>query len=157
MIKLIPLERKDINIIRELRNKYYKYLRQPYEVSRETQDKWYDNLKDHIYFCIEHEYKIVGAVGFTYPDWINRKVELSFISTNYIDNYTDEVLKESLKKIFNELNFNKVFIVIYEFDPKKDLLEKAGFHIEAILKEDYYFDGRYWESYIYSMLRSEYK
>ena len=57
---------------------------------------------------------------------------------------------------FNELGLNKIWTEIYEFDEKKKILyEQFGFKQDGLLRENYWFDGRWWDSIILSKLFSD--
>ena len=60
---------------------------------------------------------------------------------------------------FNELNLHKIWPELYEYDNKKIkfYVEELGFYRDGILREHHYMDGKWWNSYIYSLLKSEYK
>jgi RimJ/RimL family protein N-acetyltransferase len=127
------------------------YLRQPHLQNINDQLNWYNNTNDIFYACLEND-QVFGFFGLTYIDWINRKCELSFINEHYVD-YRSEFQIETAKKVcFRELNMNKLWAEIYDIDKKKqDVLTKCGFAKEALLKKTYFYDGKYKDSYIYSI------
>lgn len=58
---------------------------------------------------------------------------------------------------FNQLGLNKIWTEIYEFDiKKKKLYDELGFNVDGILRENYFYDGKWWSSYILSILRNEF-
>ena len=61
-----------------------------------------------------------------------------------------------LQRGFNFLNMNKIWAEIYEIDiKKKRFFENAGFKIDACLRKHYYYNGKYYNSYILSLLKEE--
>jgi RimJ/RimL family protein N-acetyltransferase len=69
--------------------------------------------------------------------------------------------KESCKLLmaygFNELCLNKIWTEIYEFDDKKrELYISLGFQQDGLLRQNYWHDGKWWNSRILSILCSEF-
>jgi RimJ/RimL family protein N-acetyltransferase len=154
LIEFIGVEKNHLEYFMNLRNKYKKYLRQSKILSMKDQCEWYENNKDLIYTVID-ENKVIGAAGFTYIDYINKKAELSFITENYIDERSSSILVMLQYIGFNELNFNKLWVEIYDFDTSKEkILIDCGFKKEAVLK-DTYFHENYHDSYIYTKFRGD--
>ena len=59
---------------------------------------------------------------------------------------------------FGELNLEKIWTEIYEFDsPKYELYKKINFQQDGILRRQYFHDGKWWDSYILSLLKDEFK
>jgi len=52
---------------------------------------------------------------------------------------------------------NKVWTEIYEFDEKKKALyNKFAFHQDGLLRQNYWNDGKWWDSRILSLIKEEY-
>ena len=108
------------------------------------------------------DHSLLGACGLCYINWVHRNADLSlYIGWNdeYIDN--EGYAKESCKLLFDygfrELGLNKIWTEIYEFDKQKyDLYHSFGFHDDGYLREQYFHDGKWWNSHILSLLRREY-
>ena len=59
---------------------------------------------------------------------------------------------------FSELGLEKIWTEIYEFDkPKYELYQELGFHEDGILRKQYFHDGKWWNSYMLSLLNEEFK
>jgi len=160
VIELKPLEEKDIYAVKSWRNKYYRFLRQYKLMSDKQQFDWFINLdvEKHIYYSVFEKNKIIGCVGFTYIDWRNNICELSFITENYVDVRSKKIIELSLDIVFNTWGLNKVWVMIYDIDiKKKELLEKMHFLLDGTLRKDYYANGNYGNSLIYSMLKEDYE
>jgi len=57
---------------------------------------------------------------------------------------------------FNELCFNKVWTEIYDFDKmKKSLYDELRFKQDGLLRENYWYGGKWRDSRILSILCSE--
>ncbi len=53
---------------------------------------------------------------------------------------------------------NKVWAEIYEIDEKKlKFFKKHKFEVDAELREHYFYDGKYYSSFILSLLRKDYE
>ena len=104
----------------------------------------------------------VGVCGLTYIDWVNRHADVHiYIGKEGLwidDKYCPTALGLTLNYAFGTLNLNKVWAEIYEIDDKKiNFFKNNGFEVDAVLREHYYYKGRYYNSYILSLLRSEYE
>ena len=59
---------------------------------------------------------------------------------------------------FNELCLNKIWTEIYEFDDRKrELYLGLGFLQDGLLRQNYWYNGRWWDSRILSILFSDFK
>ena len=53
-------------------------------------------------------------------------------------------------------NMNKIWAEIYEIDiHKKSFFQDAGFEVDACLRQHYYYNGKYYNSYILSLLKED--
>ena len=70
--------------------------------------------------------------------------------------YAEESCRLLLDYGFNELYLNKIWTEIYEFDDKKKALyDKFDFRQDGLLRQNYWYDGKWWDSRILSILKSE--
>ena len=97
-------------------------------------------------------------------NWIIRSADFSFyigIEDFYIDNLglAKEPAELLIKYGFNNLNLNKIWMELYEFDSKKlDFFKNYfSFKIDGKLRDNSFEDGRYFNSFIISLIQSEYK
>ena len=104
------------------------------------------------------EYTHYGCGGFTRIQWRHRRAELTF----YIgeDGFrTGPMVRETLlvllRRGFLELGFNKVTWPVYGHDPSLDSYTSI-FNTEAILKEEYFWDGQFQDRYYLSLTRREF-
>jgi RimJ/RimL family protein N-acetyltransferase len=104
----------------------------------------------------------IGACGLLYTNWINRSSDFSFY-IGYNDLYIDEVYafdaaNTLIKYGFEDLNLNKIWMELYEYDLKKlDFFkENFNFHVDGKLRQNAFSEGRYWDSFIISILKSEF-
>ncbi len=168
-VYLKAIEREDLPYLMNWRNRpdFRKYFREYREINSDMQEKWYENkvINDNstIMFSIKdiENNQLLGCCGLCYINWIHRYADLSlYIGWNneYIDNkgYALEACELLFNYAFNELNLNKIWTEIYEFDnKKKKLYESMGFKVDGILRQNYFYDGKWWNSYILSLLKDE--
>ena len=104
----------------------------------------------------------IGACGLLYTNWIIRSADFSFYIGHdelYIDDkYATDAAKILIDYGFNDLNLNKIWMELYEYDIKKlDFFKKEfNFTTDGMLRQNAFSDGQYWNSYIISLLASEY-
>eukprot|EP00828_Plagiopyla_frontata_P026873 TRINITY_DN35029_c0_g1_i2.p2 TRINITY_DN35029_c0_g1~~TRINITY_DN35029_c0_g1_i2.p2 ORF type:complete len:275 (-),score=24.63 TRINITY_DN35029_c0_g1_i2:651-1475(-) len=169
-IYLTAIERKDLKQLLEWRNlvSYRKYFREYREINYDLQEIWYENkvLNDPstIMFSIRliTDGSLIGCCGLCYINWIHRNADLSlYIGWNesYIDDrgFAEESCKLLFDYGFKEIGLNKIWTEIYEFDSKKyKLYHQLGLKDDGFLRQQYYYDGKWWNSYIMSIVKQEY-
>lgn len=167
---LRAVEPKDLQQLKEWRNyEYFKRnFREYLDINDYRQNKWYENEVNNnsstIMFSIVSLItdELLGCCGLTYINWINKNADFSFYygkNLEYIDNegLSLEAANILLDYGFNQLNLHKIWTEIYEFDQlKRDFLNNIGFSKDAEIRDNYYYDGKYWSSYIYSILKKEF-
>jgi RimJ/RimL family protein N-acetyltransferase len=163
---LRAVEKTDLELLRDWRNnpQFRVNFREHRELNLENQLNWFNRLvsspNDYMFIIVEIETdEIIGACGLLYTNWIIRSADFSF----YIgkDNlYIDERLAYDSAQIlinygFNNLNLNKIWMELYEFDHKKlDFFQnKFNFEVDGKLRQNAFADGKYWDSYIISLLK----
>ena len=156
-MELVPIEKEHLRLFMEWRNKYRQYLRQPYRLDMSDQETWHHLKKDLIYSVFDGD-RIVGAAGLCYLDLYSRKAELSLILENYIDKRSHLVINLVLDMAFNDLGLHKVYCEVFGNDlMKADELRKYGFVLDGKIRDNYYWNGEYFDSMIFSILRKEWK
>jgi len=170
LIGLVAIEREDLKQLRDWRNntEFRKYFREYCELSMANQEEWFEKkvLKDPTTMMLSvrrlSDNELIGVCGFVYINWVHRHADLSlYIGWNneYIDEvgYAEETTRELLRYGFHELALNKVWTEIYEFDnKKKKLYDKIGFIQDGLLRQNYFYDGKWWDSRILSILNNEF-
>ena len=167
---LYPLEKKYIFELKEWRNAQMKVLRQFEPLSDSHQEKWYFSLKDdksQVLFALMagevQKPKFIGYCGITNIDFRNKKGEISFLVE------PKRALKKEIYKKdfwaalymlceygFENVSLNRIFADTYEFRKEHiRILENFGFYKEGELREQYFDDGKYFNSFIHSILSSE--
>lgn len=167
-IAIRAMEKSDLPLVQSWRNNenIRRYFREYREFSLSQKENWYDNMvKDNkfemfvIVDCSTNE--VIGVTGLTYIDWINHHADVHFYigkNASWIDDvFAPKAIKVILDYGFGTLNLNKIWAEIYEIDKLKlGFFRKIGFQVDASLREHYYYKGKYYTSYILSLLKKEY-
>tara|TARA_B100000212_G_C27310669_1_gene505586 strand:- start:194 stop:730 length:537 start_codon:yes stop_codon:yes gene_type:complete len=166
--KKISLESIDAEHIEQLRNwrndpSLRKYFREYREISYEMQKKWFDKIasdQNQVNFSIKDKQtgKLIGHCGLYYINWRARHGEFGIYigDKNYRGlGYGSDALRQLCKYGFEELNLNKIWCEVYSNNLSLDMYRHIGFVDEGVLRQNYYCEGKYWDSYILSMLRDE--
>ncbi|MBK8053837.1 MAG: GNAT family N-acetyltransferase [Saprospiraceae bacterium] len=101
----------------------------------------------------------LGIIGIYRMDIKNWRAEVGYMlhSQYHGKGFISESLKAVLTYAFQELQFHSIQALI---DPEnvasENVLKKCGFSKEAHLREYEYYDGRFWDTVIYSILSSAY-
>jgi len=166
---LRALEKEDLILLRDWRNNsdFRKNFREHRELNMQNQENWfnrtYSNPNDFMFIIVDLENnEPIGACGLLYTNWINRSTDFSFYigySELYIDDvYAYDAAHTLIKYGFEELNLNKIWMELYEYDHKKInfFKEKFNFHVDGKLRQNAFSEGKYWDSFIISLLKSDY-
>jgi len=169
LVSLYAVEKEDLQHLRDWRNNpdFRKHFREYRELNMRQQENWFEEkvVKDPntLMFSIKRnkDNELLGCCGFVYINWIHRHADLSLYigwQDTYIDEkgYAEESCRLLLGYGFKELCLNKIWTEIYEFDTKKAALyDKFGFNQDGFLRENYWYNGKWWGSRILSLLNSE--
>lgn len=166
---LRAVEKEDLVYLRDWRNisSFRKNFREHKELSFFNQETWFNRTlsspNDFMFVIVDLENnKPIGACGLLYTNWIIRSADFSFYIGHdelYIDDkYAYDAAKILIEYGFNDLNLNKIWMELYEYDVKKlnFFKNKFNFHVDGMLRQNAFNDGKYWDSYILSILSSEY-
>lgn len=101
----------------------------------------------------------IGATGLEGIEWLNRSAEFGiFIGEKILWNkgYGSEATRLMLKHGFETLNLNRIFLRVYETNPRAvRAYEKVGFVKEGLMRDAVYRNGCYINALLMSVLRSE--
>lgn len=171
-VGLRAIEKHDLALLRDWRNinSFRKNFREVRELSLSDQEKWFESLQrtTHMNFMFTivrlKDNKPIGAAGLLYINWINRSADFSFYigeEEEYIDNegFALDASKVLIDYGFKNLNLNKIWMELYEFDSKKLIFfkENFDFQIDGVLRQNCFEDGKYWDSNIISLLREDFE
>lgn len=170
-VKLTPVARKDLKRLMDWRNipEFRKHFREYRVIKTEDQMRWYKEKvigdPSTIMFSIHRlkDDELLGCSGLVYISWPYKHADLSLYigwKNVYIDNkgYAKEACRLLLDYGFGELRLNKIWTEIYVFDKrKKKLYDELGFSVDGVLRENYLYKGKFWDSYMLSILASEWR
>lgn len=168
-IYLDTVEPDDLEQLRKWRNlpNFRKYFREYQEINSDMQKKWYDakvvNDNSTLMFAIRDNktQELLGCCGLCYINWVHRNSDLSLYigkDDSYID---DEGIAEEACQLlfdygFKELNLKKIWTELYEFDNKKiELYQKLGMTIDGTWRDQYFYDGKWWDSKLLEIVSEE--
>jgi RimJ/RimL family protein N-acetyltransferase len=166
-IQLRAIEREDLPKLRDWRNlpEFLRHFREFRELNMLNQEQWFTRISasaNDFMFMIERtsDHKAIGVCGLVYVHWIIRSADISlYIGEDeiYIDGpggYAEDAAKTLVRYGFENLNLHKVWTELYSFDERKvALFTRLGFARDAVLRDNAYEDGRYHDSYIYSLIQ----
>lgn len=158
---------KDIEQFRLWRNNpdLRKYFREYREISDYMQKGWFEKINkdpNQVNFSIRDSVskKLIGHCGLYYINWVNRTGEFGI----YVGDksfrgggYGSDALRTLCKYGFEDLNLNRIWCEVYSNNDSLNMYRHIGFVDEGLMRENYYNEGKYWDSYILSMLKSEYE
>lgn len=103
----------------------------------------------------------IGVIGFHSVDWKNSHAEIGvFIGDKAFwgRGFGTDAVRTLTRWGLNELNLHRVWLKVYE-DNKRAIrsYEKAGFRHEGRLREDRFHRGRYCDTLVMGVLRSEFE
>ena len=166
-VYLSSLERENLEQLRQWRNlpELRKYFREYREITKENQSKWYENRvlnnNEQVDFEIRDNEtdKLIGHCGLYYIEWLHSYAEFGI----YIGDddfrgggYGSDALRTLVGYGFNDLNLNKIWCEVYDNNDALEMYKHVGFVYEGKMRQNYFNEGRYWDSHILSMLKDEY-
>ena len=166
-IGIRAIEIEDLSLIQKWRNDegLRKFFREYREFSMTQKKDWYlkmiNDNRFEMFVIVDLELnEVIGVTGVTYIDWPNRHGDVHFYigkNSSWIDDhYAPKAINIILNYGFNILNLNKLWAEIYEIDTKKlNFFKSIGFEVDATLREHYYYQGKYYDSHILSLLKKD--
>lgn len=109
--------------------------------------------------CVKGTDTIIGFMGFYRTQPENYRTEIGYMILPEFEGkgYVTEAVKTLLNYAFHTVGFHSIDAVI---DPKntgsEKVLLKNGFRKEAHFLEDEYFEGKFWDSVHYGILKKEF-
>ena len=167
-VGLRAVEKEDLSYLRDWRNlpDFRKHFREVRELSLTDQEGWFDSLQKtkHINYMFTivdlKTNQPIGAAGILYVNWVIKSGDFSFYigdQEKYIgnDGNAEEAAKLLIDYGFKNLNLHKIWMELYEFDKQKIdfFTQKFKFKQDALLRDNCFEDGRYWDSLIISLLK----
>ena len=157
---------KDIDFIfSHFKDQYisqYLYDNEPPKNLEEAQGilDWCMNLNsNHIRWCIvlKENMKPIGTLGFHRFDKGNNSAEIGYdLSKHYIKmGIMTEALKSIMEYGYKEFGLHRIHAsVAIENLSSNKLLERNGFQLEGVLRDQYFYKGKYYDHNLWAMSTS---
>lgn len=86
------------------------------------------------------------------------KYGLGILEAHRGHGYATEAIEILCQYYFEELDFKKAEVMVYEFNTASIALhKKLGFVQEGLLRKNHYAKGKRWDTYCFGLLREEFK
>jgi diamine N-acetyltransferase len=136
-------------------------------ISMAQEERWFDDMlkrpvEEHplsIEVRNENDWAIIGNIGYFEYDSIARSAEAGILigeKDYWNKGYGTEAMKILLKHGFETLNLNRVFLRVYEDNPRAiRCYEKVGFIREGRMRQARFSQGKYVDILFMGILREE--
>jgi RimJ/RimL family protein N-acetyltransferase len=168
-LSLVPLRQQDKFDIMKWRNEQLYHLRQQNLLTAGDQKKYFDTVvaglftqdqPNQVLFSYLQNGKCIGYGGLVHINWKDRYAEISFIidtvqEKDFFQQHWVTYLALIEQVAFKDLGLHKIFT--YAFDLRPHLytaVEKAGFFLEARLKEQCFFDNKFIDVVIHAKINN---
>jgi len=165
------VEREDLKLLRDWRNiqSFRRNFREFRELSMANQEAWFNKVSlspNDFMFIIERldDKTPLGVCGLLYVNWVIRSADYSFYIGHeeaYIDSkgYAEEASHLLIQYGFHTLNLHKIWMELYSYDHRKiDFFTgKFKFNKDGMLRDNCFEDGKYHDSFVFSLLSHEYQ
>lgn len=163
-IYLTSVEHENIEQLRQWRNdpELRKYFREHREISKEMQEKWFQEKvlgdPNQINFEIHeaNSKKLIGHCGLYYIKWVNGTGEFGiYLGESRRCGYGTDALKALLNYGFYELGLTRIWCEVYENNRAIDTYKKIGFKHEGTLRKHIFKEGKHLDAHMLGLLREE--
>lgn len=120
-----------------------------------------ENRRDYYFAIREKETeRMVALLRF---GWIMASHQTAFLFLDFeneesVTKFSGEVIPMTLRYAFMELSLHRLTLFIPSYNEAEiDLYEKAGFLRESQRRQAVFYDGKYYDELVYSLLRPEWK
>jgi RimJ/RimL family protein N-acetyltransferase len=104
---------------------------------------------------------LIGTTGLHAIDWRRRTAGFGIEigrKEEWGKGYGTEATALTVEYGFRTLNLNRVWLQVYEFNERGiRAYERVGFRREAVLRQDCYRDGQFWDVHQMGILRAEWE
>lgn len=164
------MEREDLKLLRDWRNiqSFRRNFREFRELGMANQEAWFNKVSlspNDFMFIIERldDKTPLGVCGLLYVNWVIRSADYSFYighEESYIDDkgYAEEASHLLIQYGFHSLNLHKIWMELYGYDHRKIdfFTHKFKFNKDGMLRDNCFEDGKYHDSFVFSLLSHEY-
>ncbi|OFI45808.1 GNAT family N-acetyltransferase [Floricoccus penangensis] len=164
-MKIRALERTDLPNIHKINNHRATmayWFEEPYESLDELTILYDKHIRDshERRFVIELNDEFVGIVELMDIDYIHRNCEIQIVIITKFrgQGLATEALRKGIEYAFLMLNMHKVYLYV-DVDnlPAVHIYKKCGFIIEGTMRDQFFSNGEYHDSYFMGLLKNEYE
>ena len=165
-LKFRVIKKKDLDLLINLRNETstWEMLKNIDLIDHSKQINWFDKLKNdpsRKYFVIENLKNLfLGVIRMDEIDYINRTIRIGcdIIKKERGKGYGSQTFDLILDYCFNYLNMNKAWLEVVTYNKSAlKLYKRKGFVKEGLIRKNIYRNGKYFDSILMGILKSEYK
>jgi RimJ/RimL family protein N-acetyltransferase len=137
-----------------------------YPQTEEEEKEWLKNLgkkkpSDIVLLIETTEGRPIGLMGIHQVNWVDRTATTGAVlgeKDTWGKGYGSDAKMQLLKYAFDMLNLRKIFSRAIAFNERSVRYSlKCGYEREAVLRERFFRDGRYWDEIILSIGRDGYE
>jgi RimJ/RimL family protein N-acetyltransferase len=137
-------------------------------MSMESEERWFQRYLDEqmMGLCIEtlapagQSGVLIGNCSLMHPSERNHNAELGIVigeKEYWSQGYGTDAIKTLLRYCFDELNYHKVYLRVYDFNTRGiRCYEKCGFRHEGRLRQHMYRHGGWHDEIVMGVLRDEF-
>lgn len=169
LINLRPLKKSDLDEIMKWINdlEVTKYLSSfLFPVSRPEEEKYMEKMmtkndkqKNLVIETKEGDY--VGQITLDNIDWKNRNAELGIVignKKNWGKSYGTEAIKMFLRHGFHQMNLYSIYLWVFEYNQRGiRCYEKCGFKKDGALRKSHFYQGKFHNVLLMSILGDEFE
>ncbi len=134
------------------------------ELTREDESNYIHRMlesqNDYVFSIIRNDGVYLGQCGLHQISWENKLSRLAIIikSEFWGMGYAQQSIRELLIFSFQNLKLHKVWLVVHSTNEKaRHIYDKIGFKEEGILRDEYFWQGKYHDMVRMSMLENEWR
>jgi RimJ/RimL family protein N-acetyltransferase len=155
------VEQDDLKMLLDLKNESWWGTHTVLFANMRDQQRWFENLGDKLVFTILRDSEAMGFCVISDVDHISRKASISgSVVKEFRNNNNPRLIFEAgVDMAFEMFNFNRLEAEVLETNYSAQLLEVniLGFKVEGKKRMAVYKAGRYYDSIVLGLLRSEWE
>lgn len=159
-----PLEKRDLQFIynqQNARKVMALWFKEPYTSIDELEILYDKHVLDQTErrFVIDVDGHFAGVVELMYIDYLHRNTEIQIIvdSKYQGQGLAQKAMDKGLEYAFKVLNMHKVYLFVdVENSAAVHIYNKKGFIEEGRLRQHFFAEGKYHDSYVMGMLQSDF-
>jgi ribosomal-protein-alanine N-acetyltransferase len=142
-----------------------KYIDRPIAVQIEDAQALIDKFSDALAsnegiswgIRLKEDPRLIGTIGFWRIDKVNYRAEIGYLLDSKLQGqgYMKEAIQRVVEFGFNDMNLHSIEANVNTAnDRSKGILERCGFNLEAHFKENYFYEGKFLDSLIFSLVKN---